>query len=241
MKPLKSNEVDGKAYDLDDARGQVAASIETVYSAKRLHSALGHKTTGRVRNRPLQEDRTPTPRGRRPVSQLIVLIVPQQRGAVQSADAGYCSDANFAALEEGDVDAYIASGQAKHAADGEGGGARIATVCTKIKVGRHAPYRLRKPLPEPGQCSVGSAARRREGRRRVGLRLPCPQSYEARSRTDSVPGRPRNGVSPGKSESAFSFHTISPAFEIANASKSGSQAPRKLVGGAVSNSGVRPW
>src|SRR5208337_4805796 len=55
-----------------------------------------------------------------------------------SADAGYCSDA------------YIAPGRAKHAAEGEGGGARIAAMREKIKAGGHeTPYRLRKQLPEP--------------------------------------------------------------------------------------------
>ena len=31
-----------------------------------------------------------------------------------SADAGYCSDANLAAMEEREIDAYIAPGRAKH-------------------------------------------------------------------------------------------------------------------------------
>ena len=44
MKTLKTEEVDGKAYaDLDDARRRIGAFIETVYNAKRLHSALGYK------------------------------------------------------------------------------------------------------------------------------------------------------------------------------------------------------
>ncbi len=44
MKTLKSEEVDGKAYaDLDEARRHLGAFIETVYNAKRLHSALGYK------------------------------------------------------------------------------------------------------------------------------------------------------------------------------------------------------
>ena len=67
-----------------------------------------------------------------------------------SADAGYCSDANLAALEERKVDAYVAPGRAKHASAGEDGGARIAAMREKIKAGGHAsPYRLRKQLPEP--------------------------------------------------------------------------------------------
>ena len=45
-----------------------------------------------------------------------------------------------------------------------------------------------------------SLARRREGRRRVGPRLPRPQYLEARPRADSVPGRPRNRLSFATSE-----------------------------------------
>jgi transposase len=73
-----------------------------------------------------------------------------RKPAQLSADAGYCSDANLAALEERGVDAYIAPGRAKHASAGEGGGARVAAMREKIKAGGHAsPYRLRKQLPEP--------------------------------------------------------------------------------------------
>ena len=67
-----------------------------------------------------------------------------------SADAGYCSDANLTALEEREIDAYIAPGRAKHAGEAEAGGARVAAMREKIKAGGHAsPYRLRKQLPEP--------------------------------------------------------------------------------------------
>src|SRR5271166_187203 len=67
-----------------------------------------------------------------------------------SADAGYCSDANLAAMEERAIDAYIAPGRAKHAGEGQGGSARIAAMREKIKAGGHqTPYRLRKQLPEP--------------------------------------------------------------------------------------------
>src|SRR5271166_2062002 len=44
----------------------------------------------------------------------------------------------------------IAPGRAKHAGEGQGGGARIAAMREKIKAGGHeTPYRLRKQLPEP--------------------------------------------------------------------------------------------
>ncbi len=67
-----------------------------------------------------------------------------------SADAGYCSDANLAALEEREIDACIAPGRAKHAAEGEGGRARVAAMREKIRAGGHeSPCRLRKQPPEP--------------------------------------------------------------------------------------------
>ncbi len=87
-----------------------------------------------------------------------------------SADAGYCSEANLEALEARGIDAYIATGRAKHAADsapageaaaaGETGAAatpgkpnaptRVEAMRAKIKAGGHdSPYRLRKQLPEP--------------------------------------------------------------------------------------------
>jgi hypothetical protein len=73
-----------------------------------------------------------------------------KKPAQMSADAGYCSDANLAAMEEREIDAYIAPGRAKHAGEGEGGRARIAAMRAKIKAAGHAsPYRLRKQLPEP--------------------------------------------------------------------------------------------
>jgi transposase InsO family protein len=40
----QTEEVNGKAYtDIKDALRQIGAFIETVYNAKRLHSALGYK------------------------------------------------------------------------------------------------------------------------------------------------------------------------------------------------------
>jgi len=44
MKTLKQEEVNAKTYaDVDDARRHIGGFIETVYNARRLHSALGYK------------------------------------------------------------------------------------------------------------------------------------------------------------------------------------------------------
>jgi transposase len=82
-----------------------------------------------------------------------------------SADSGYCSEANLAALENRSIDAYVATGRAKDAtasaADSEATAAssssapdnkptRVEAMRTKIKAdGHNSPYRLRKQLPEP--------------------------------------------------------------------------------------------
>lgn len=88
-----------------------------------------------------------------------------------SADSGYCSEANLEAMEKRNIDAYVATGRAKHAASEEakdetagtasaGGAAssaqethaptRVEAMRQKIKSGGYAsPYRLRKQLPEP--------------------------------------------------------------------------------------------
>jgi transposase len=96
-----------------------------------------------------------------------------------SADAGYCSEPNLEAMEARDIDAYVATGRAKHAtadpSESEAAAAaaepsaaptsspqaetepvdpppptRVEAMREKIRAGGHAsPYRLRKQLPEP--------------------------------------------------------------------------------------------
>ena len=84
-----------------------------------------------------------------------------------SADAGYCSEANLEALENRNIDAYVATGRARDAVAGTvtdepttarpspepepaGEPTRVEQMRAKIKAGGHAsPYRLRKQLPEP--------------------------------------------------------------------------------------------
>jgi hypothetical protein len=89
-----------------------------------------------------------------------------RKPAQLSADAGYCSEANLAALEARNIDAYVAAGRARDAVagkcqKGEASAApdatqpaakpsRVEAVRAKIKAGGHeSPYRLRKQLPEP--------------------------------------------------------------------------------------------
>jgi len=95
-----------------------------------------------------------------------------------SADAGYCSEANLAGLEEREIDGYVATGRARDAVAGAAqeeaapadaaaaserssasttGSAqeakaptRVEAMRTKIRSGGHAsPYRLRKQVVEP--------------------------------------------------------------------------------------------
>jgi transposase len=74
-----------------------------------------------------------------------------------SADAGYCSEANLAGLEERKIDAYVATGRARDAVAAATGSAqeakaptRVEAMRTKIASGGHAsPYRLRKQVVEP--------------------------------------------------------------------------------------------
>jgi len=82
-----------------------------------------------------------------------------------SADAGYCSEVNLEALENRNIDAYVATGRARDAVAGAVKGeaaavapapepaglpTRVEAMRAKIKAGGHASaYRLRKQLPEP--------------------------------------------------------------------------------------------
>ena len=69
-----------------------------------------------------------------------------------SADAGYCSEANLAALAERDVSAYLAIGRAKHPADGRANiaGPLVQAMRDKLRrAGWRTRYRLRKQVVEP--------------------------------------------------------------------------------------------
>jgi hypothetical protein len=101
-----------------------------------------------------------------------------RKPAQASADAGYCSEANLAGLEERAIDAYVATGRARDAVAGAAqeeaapadaataserssasttGSAqqtkaltRVEAMRTKIASGGHAsPYRLRNQVVEP--------------------------------------------------------------------------------------------
>ena len=69
-----------------------------------------------------------------------------------SADCGYCSETNLAALADRKINAYIAVGRAKHPADAK---RKIAAPLTKAmrdklkRAGYRSRYRLRKQIVEP--------------------------------------------------------------------------------------------
>ena len=125
-----------------------------------------------------------------------------------SADAGYCSHANLEAMESRNIDAYIAAGRAKHPTDGEAGGKRVAAIHAREDQGRRprdplstaqaiARAGVRANQAGPRLPSVPDA-RARQGRPRMGPRLPRPQYPQTRSRADSVRRRDRNRLTPVK-------------------------------------------
>jgi transposase len=73
-----------------------------------------------------------------------------------SADAGFCTEANLAALDRWRIRAYLAPGRARHhQADPTGKrryakGSRVAAMATCLRrAGRRSRYRLRKQIVEP--------------------------------------------------------------------------------------------
>jgi hypothetical protein len=69
-----------------------------------------------------------------------------------SADAGYCSEANLAALATRGIAAYLATGRAKHPAHAKRNitGSLTQVMRQKLKrAGRRSRYRLRKQIIEP--------------------------------------------------------------------------------------------
>ena len=75
-----------------------------------------------------------------------------RKPAQASADNGYCSEANIAALAERDIDGYVAPGRAQHptAKTSKVGGPLTQAMRKKIDDGGfETPYRLRKQVVEP--------------------------------------------------------------------------------------------
>ena len=74
-----------------------------------------------------------------------------RKPAQVSADSGYCSQANLAALEARKIDGYVATGRAKHPTDpGRGSGGPLTQAMRKkiADGGFETPYRLRKQIVE---------------------------------------------------------------------------------------------
>jgi hypothetical protein len=83
-----------------------------------------------------------------------------------SADSGYCSEANLEAMERRNIDAYVATGRAKHATDGEAGKEVAATTPTAVgapsstqeipaltRVGAESPH---IPMLDAAEAILGS-------------------------------------------------------------------------------------
>jgi IS5 family transposase len=92
-----------------------------------------------------------------------------QAPAQLSADAGYCSEENLAALEERGIDAYIATGRQKHGMSSPTSNEqanrtpRATAMREKLRAGGwESPYRLRKQTVEPvfGQVKEARGFRR---------------------------------------------------------------------------------
>lgn len=92
-----------------------------------------------------------------------------QLPAQLSADAGYCSETNLAALDEREIDSYIATGRQKHGmsspTSNEHG--KLAPLASAMREklrsgGWESPYRLRKQTVEPvfGQIKEARGFRR---------------------------------------------------------------------------------
>jgi hypothetical protein len=127
-----------------------------------------------------------------------------------SADAGYCSEANLEALENRDIDAYVATGRARDAVAGPvtgeptaaqlspepaGEPTRVEAMRAKIKAGGHAsPYPAAQAAARAGVRTDQTgprfppvpAARLRKSARRVGHRLHHPQPPQAGPEEESV-------------------------------------------------------
>ena len=85
---------------------------------------------------------------RAPLSQIVALYKPKEA----SADSGYLSEPNLQALADREISAYIATGRAKHPADGKRKIKEPLTQAMRDKLKRagwRSRYRLRKQIVEP--------------------------------------------------------------------------------------------
>jgi len=122
-----------------------------------------------------------------------------------SADAGYCSDANLAALEERGIDAYVAPGRAPNMRAREKAAARASPPCArKSRPGATTALSLEEATARAGvrtdqasaRLSSVPAARGGESRRRMGRCLYRPQYLEAGPGVASVHRQRRSRLAP---------------------------------------------
>ena len=114
-----------------------------------------------------------------------------------SADAGYCSEANLAALAEREVSAYIATGRAKHRRQRQTNDHRAADQghARQAQAGRMAKsLQIEKANRRAGvrtdqagkRVQAVPVARHRESEGRMGADLHRPQPHQARPRRMSA-------------------------------------------------------
>ena len=116
-----------------------------------------------------------------------------------SADSGYLSEANLAALGERDIQAYIATGRAKHPADSKRkiSGPLTQAMRDKLKrEGWRSRYRLRKQIVEPvfGQIKQARGFRQFLLRGLEAVKAEWAMIY-ATITSPSSPGQQHEGVS----------------------------------------------
>jgi Transposase DDE domain len=121
-----------------EAKAAAAAKAKAQEKAEEQRRAEGRKKPGNPAAPPSEE---PDPKAQKNFTDPESRILKTKDGFIQGYNAQAAVDATAQVK---------APGRAKHAGDGEGGGARVAAMREKIKAGGHAsPYRLRKQLPEP--------------------------------------------------------------------------------------------
>jgi hypothetical protein len=125
-----------------------------------------------------------------------------------SADAGFCTSNNLAHLVRRRINAFLATGRARHGKPSSGGkrwrrGSRIAAIATKLKrAGHRSRYRMRKQIVDPVFGQIKQAP---------GFRQFLLRSLE-KVRPSSVPPTTSSNSPQRRADPMFRAHRASRAF-----------------------------